>query len=381
MFYMSPCSNTPDSNDQDYEPASAELADGKEKKKKSEKQTENTHDEDEGGPALALARDIDKQPGWALALQANLKSGLGEIRAKMDTGQQHLDVKLDRIVKQMEELKQGLENLREETNRKLESVNADIRGQRKDIEMLEERAGEVEEWSTEVQEILTVSLEHQRKLQQKVADLEGRSRRNNIRIWGLKEGVERDSTTDYVDKLIHKELGISEDIQLEIQRAHRALAPKAQLNKPPRAMIVNFLRFNIKENVLKTAWRTPLQVEGNRVTFDHDYAIEVAAKRREYAGLKKILKEKRIRFGDERVAGAEPWTRELDDTTETGGSDIDLIETVKYLGVYVTKSMDKLFETNYTKINQTIKADLGRWSTHVLDLSSRIEMVKMNILL
>uniref|UniRef100_A0A3Q2XDV2 L1 transposable element RRM domain-containing protein n=1 Tax=Hippocampus comes TaxID=109280 RepID=A0A3Q2XDV2_HIPCM len=282
---------------------------GKEKKK-SVKQTENTHDEEEGGPALA----------------ANVNS---------------INVKLDRIVKQMEEMKQGLENLREETNRKLESVNAGIR-------TLEERADEVEEWSTEVQEILTVSLEHQRKLQQKVADLEGRSRRNNIRIWGLKEGVEGDSTTDYVDKLIHKELGISEDIQLEIQRAHRALAPKAQLNKPPRAMIVNFLRFNIKENVLKTAWRTPLQVEGNRVTFDHDYTTEVAAKRREYAGLKKILKEKRIRFqslmdtlmvhwtegvkiynsaqeaaeaiAGERVAGAEPWTREPDDATETGGS-------------------------------------------------------------
>jgi hypothetical protein len=32
--------------------------------------------------------------------------------------------------------------------------------------------------------------------------LEGRSRRSNIQIWGLKEGVEGDSAADYVDKLI-----------------------------------------------------------------------------------------------------------------------------------------------------------------------------------
>jgi hypothetical protein len=42
--------------------------------------------------------------------------------------------------------------------------------------------------------------------------LEGRSRRSNIRFWGLKEGLEGDSVAEHLDKLIHKELGMSKDI-------------------------------------------------------------------------------------------------------------------------------------------------------------------------
>ena len=112
----------------------------------------------------------------------------------------------------------------------------------------------------------------------------------------MKEGIEGDSVSEYVDRLIQKELGMSEDIKLEIQRAHRAPAPKPQPDKTPRAIIVNFLRFEVKDYVIKMAWRTAMEVKGRRVTFDHDYSSEVAVKRRKYAGLKRILKDKGIRF-------------------------------------------------------------------------------------
>ena len=105
----------------------------------------------------------------------------------------------------------------------------------------------MEEWTTQAQDILTTPLKQQSRLQEKLTDLEGRSRRSNIQIWGLKEGVEGDSVADYLDKFIPKELGMSEDIELDIQRAHRALTPKPQPNKPDyiRAIIVNFLMFEV----------------------------------------------------------------------------------------------------------------------------------------
>lgn len=252
----------------------------------------------------------DEQPSWVRELQAKV--------ANIETGQNNVDVKLDKISKQTEdimrgvredmgqlrefmdklgeEMKRGLDGCREETNRKFETVDLEMRAQRKDIEILEERTVETEEWSTDVHDIIKNSLEQQRKLQEKLTDLEGRTRRNNVRIWGLKEGIEGDSVQEYVDKLIHTELGVAEDVKLEIQRAHRALAPKPQPNKPPRAIIVNFLRFEVKESILRMAWKKTVKVEGQRVTFDQDYAAEVAAKRRKYAGLKRILKENGIRF-------------------------------------------------------------------------------------
>ena len=101
-----------------------------------------------------------------------------------------------------------------------------------------------------------------------------------------------------MDKLILKELGMS---KLEMLKAHRALAPKLQWNnktnkpnKPPRAIIVNFLKFEVKENILKTAWQMSVEVERWRVTFDHNYAAEVASKHRKL----RRTKENSQREGD-----------------------------------------------------------------------------------
>ena len=54
---------------------------------------------------------------------------------------------------------------------------------------------------------------------------------------------------------------------------------------------------------------------------------------------------------------------------------------MKYLGVYLPKDTPKLYCMNYHHINKKIYDDLDRWNSLPLDLSSRIETIKMNILL
>ena len=55
-------------------------------------------------------------------------------------------------------------------------------------------------------------------------------------------------------------------------------------------------------------------------------------------------------------------------------------ESIKYLGVLITQKADRLYETNFNILNGKIKSDVAKWSTLILDFSSRIEVVKMNIL-
>lgn len=55
-------------------------------------------------------------------------------------------------------------------------------------------------------------------------------------------------------------------------------------------------------------------------------------------------------------------------------------KSINYLGVLITKEMNKMYETNYNKINSEIQKDMTRWSPLILDFSSRIEVVKMNVL-
>lgn len=53
---------------------------------------------------------------------------------------------------------------------------------------------------------------------------------------------------------------------------------------------------------------------------------------------------------------------------------------IKYLGINLTKDMSKLFESNYGSINKEIKSDISRWTLLPLDMSNRIEIIKMNVL-
>ena len=58
-------------------------------------------------------------------------------------------------------------------------------------------------------------------LNRKIDDLENRSKRNNVVIWGLKEGAEKDcsSVEDFLqDELFSKHMNLE---NIEVMRAHR----------------------------------------------------------------------------------------------------------------------------------------------------------------
>ena len=56
-------------------------------------------------------------------------------------------------------------------------------------------------------------------------------------------------------------------------------------------------------------------------------------------------------------------------------------DSIKYLGVYLPKELGNLFNINFGPLNSKLKADVGRWNViPFLNLGSRVESVKMNIL-
>ncbi|KAJ4920563.1 hypothetical protein JOQ06_022124 [Pogonophryne albipinna] len=67
-----------------------------------------------------------------------------------------------------------------------------------------------------------------------------------MRIYGVPEEKEGNSMSDFVDQLLKTELALP-DTNLQIQRAHRAVARKPERNAPPRSIVVNFLEFTTKE--------------------------------------------------------------------------------------------------------------------------------------
>lgn len=166
------------------------------------------------------------------------------------------------------DLKDEMTTLKHELNHKLAEMGTTLQAQGWDIAEAEERIAEVETSGSITNETLLCLLKEQRKLRQKVTDLESRSRRSNIRIFGVPEDAEGDSMIKFVENLLTTELPLPEGMSLKIQRAHRALAQKPDGEGPDAtrwSVVINFLQFDVKEAVLKLAWKKKVLINNKQV--------------------------------------------------------------------------------------------------------------------
>ena len=200
------------------------------------------------------------------------------------------------IAEMKDELKQELASLKSDMNQKLQNLTADVRNQGTRLTEAEQRVSELETMNADLRGALRHCLAQQKTLQTKMTDFEGRSRRNNIRIYGIREGAEKNDIVAFITQFLRSEFSLGDDVKLQIQRVHRSLAPTPGEGKPARSILVNFQRFDIKEKIIKMAWAKKIMIDGKVVTFANDMPTEVYNKLKEYKDIKKTLKEAKIRF-------------------------------------------------------------------------------------
>ncbi|KAL1265368.1 hypothetical protein QQF64_003395 [Cirrhinus molitorella] len=195
-----------------------------------------------------------------------------------------------------EVIKTEVEKLKTDINQKLQDIARDIQSHSTRLGETEERITGLESENFELKDALFHALKEQKTIQGKIVDLEGRSRRNSIRIYGIKEGAEGSSMFKFINGLLKTELSLSDDLDLQIQRAHRSLGPRPQNDATSRSIIVNLLQYSTKDLVLRTAWAKGIRYEDRPVFFAHDFPAEINAKLKEYKEVKRVLKENKIRF-------------------------------------------------------------------------------------
>lgn len=75
------------------------------------------------------------------------------------------------------------------------------------------------------------------------------------------------------------------------------LGPPPPDGAPPRSIVVKFLSYNTKELVLRKAWqKRGFEWKGSQIYLDHDYPPLILKKRREYAEVRRVLKEQQSPF-------------------------------------------------------------------------------------
>ena len=129
------------------------------------------------------------------------------------------------------------------------------------------------------------------KLTEKCEDLEGRSRRHNIRITGIPEGTEGPRPREFIAGLLQKLLSLEE--KPLIDRAHRTLRRRPEPTEPPRPFILRLHYYHVLEDILRKATAAKqLYHDGKRIQIFPDYPPTVAKKRALFNRSRELLRGK-----------------------------------------------------------------------------------------
>ena len=195
-------------------------------------------------------------------------------------------------------LRGEIASLRAESATAISSVERQVASQN---EMLEELAGAATANANIIAELegkvklLTSQVE---LLNEKCTDLEGRSKRMNIRIAGVKEGKEDGQrASDFVAQLLKTTLDLP-DVPL-LDRAHRALRTRSGDDGPPRHFIAK-VHYNhtLDEILRRVGAKKNVTFGGDRIQVFRDLPQAVVKRRAAFTPVRNLLRDKPgVRFG------------------------------------------------------------------------------------
>ncbi|KAJ1153351.1 hypothetical protein NDU88_006112 [Pleurodeles waltl] len=174
------------------------------------------------------------------------------------------------------------------------SMRLEIAGFQSQISGLDQRVPTVEtqvaSWTDNGQELM--------HLRSKLTDLEDRSRRDNIRLMGLPEGMEGTNLTSFLRDTLPKLTDTTFDPPLEFERVHR-LGPKRQDRKGrPRSIIACLLRHGQARQLPQTARaQGPLKLGTTEIRLSAGFSKETVDRRRAFLSLRPRLCHLDVKFG------------------------------------------------------------------------------------
>ena len=179
------------------------------------------------------------------------------------TGTDSTSDKLDTVLAKMDDLLRSRDLQETKLNSILEKLAGLESSQQKtadDVNALKDSYSALNEQTSEVNNELSLkaTCEELTSLEKKMEDLENRSKRNNIVIWGLKEGTEaaHNSFESFLEvEFFEKHMQLE---NIEVMRAHRTNVSQRATNEdipPARPIHVYLLRYSDKVQILKVAAR------------------------------------------------------------------------------------------------------------------------------
>ncbi|XP_063003653.1 protein KRBA1-like [Elgaria multicarinata webbii] len=172
---------------------------------------------------------------------------------------------------------------------KLERLSTDMTAICRDVSRLQSHMDRLEQDARSwVLELAALRMENRslseyvRRVEGRCRTLENRSRRNNLRLLGLPEGVEGSDAVSFLRRALPAMLGSAPDAPaLEIESARRVHGGASwDSNGRPRPLVFRLLRFADKAAILQAARTRPLSYASVQVTILPDFCSSLSQRRR-----------------------------------------------------------------------------------------------------
>lgn len=209
-----------------------------------------------------------------------------------------------KLLAQLEKLRKENQEGHSQTKLTLDRMETSLKGLKEDITKLENRTTEAEERISANEDAnrrhvraFRYLLHRDVDLTARCEDMQNRLRRNNLRLYRVPEGSEGKDVKGFVQELLKSALQLPPEMQVNIERAHRAMAAKPKNpSATPRSLIVRFVDYSVKDAILRQAWeQRKVMYKEEQIYFDHDYSPELQKKRARVRDAIKQLKQKNIR--------------------------------------------------------------------------------------
>lgn len=236
------------------------------------------------------AQNADHQAVLAAiaALQADLSKAKSDICDKID----------EKIADVSTILRGEIAGLKAETDNAFITVHARIDSQNDTLKSLSESASAnsdvVVDLETKVRKLYSAV----EQLSEKCLDLEGRSKRQNLRIAGVKEGAENgQKPREFVAQLLAEVLELDE--RPLIDRAHRALRVRPGDKEPPRHLILRVHYCHAFEDIVqKLAKSKHLTYQDQRIQIFRDFPPALVKRRAAFTPARNLLRDRPgVKFG------------------------------------------------------------------------------------
>ena len=211
-----------------------------------------------------------------LAELKSLRADFGSFGSKLDS----IDTRLGKMASSVAAL---------ETN--MSEVKRNVASNTTRMEEAENRISSAEDQLEKSQTELTKAVKKIAYLESKAEDMENRSRKKNLRLFGLPEGAEGSRPLlEFINDMLPRWLDLNSERSFVLERVHRTMGPP----KPNqhRAVLIRFLQFQDREFVFRSTKQCTITHEGNRLFFAQDLSAETMRQRRVFDAARKMFVER-----------------------------------------------------------------------------------------